>query len=119
MWAIVDEAALHRSVGGRDAIHAQLKHLVEAADMLHVTLQVVPYDADAHPGMAGAFAILQFGEPSASDVVYIESRVGSLFLESEMDLASFGGILEHLRALSLPPDDSIALIQRIAPKATA
>jgi len=115
----VDEAALHRSVGGRDAIHAQLKHLVEAADMLHVTLQVVPYDADAHPGMAGAFAILQFGEPSASDVVYIESRVGSLFLESEMDLASFGGILEHLRALSLPPDDSIALIQRIAPKATA
>ena len=115
----MDEAALHRPVGGRDAIHAHLKHLVEAADMLHVTLQVVPYDVGAHPGMAGAFAILQFGEPSASDVVYIESRVGSLFLESGIGLARFGAIFEHLRALSLPPDDSIALIQRIAHKAAA
>jgi len=119
LWAIVDEAALHRPVGGREAMYGQLKHLVETADLPHVTLQIVPYEVGAHPGMAGAFAILQFGEPSASDVVYIESRAGSLFLESEADLTRFGAIFEHLRALSLPPDDSAQLIERIARDATA
>jgi Domain of unknown function (DUF5753) len=64
--------------------------------------------------MAGSFVILQFGEAASSDVVYIESQAGDLFLESETDLSRFKAIFEHLRALALPPDESISLIQRIA-----
>lgn len=114
LWAIVDEAALHRPVGGVQVMEAQLQRLVESADEPHVTLQVLPYDVGGHPGMAGSFMILRFGEPSVSDVVYIESQAGDLFLESEADLARFATIFEHLRALALPPEGSVSLIQQIA-----
>lgn len=114
LWAIVDEAALHRPVGGYEVMHAQLKRLVEAAELPPVTLQVLPYEVGGHPGMAGAFVILQFDDAAASNVVYIESQAGDLFLESETDLSRFSAIFEHLRALALPPEASVSLINRIA-----
>jgi hypothetical protein len=64
--------------------------------------------------MAGAFVILQFDDAMFSDVVYIETQAGDLFLESETDVSRFSAIPEHLRALALPPEASIALITRIA-----
>jgi hypothetical protein len=84
------------------------------AGLPHVTVQALPYDVGGHPGMAGSFVILRFGEPATSDVVYIESQAGDLFLESETDLSRFNAIFEHLRALALPPDASVSLIQAIA-----
>jgi transcriptional regulator with XRE-family HTH domain len=114
LWAIVDEAALHRPVGGREVMQAQLNRLAESAALAHVTLQALPYDVGGHPGMAGSFVILGFGEPGTSDVVYIESQAGDLFLESDTDLSRFSAIFEHLRALALPPDASVSLIQAIA-----
>jgi Domain of unknown function (DUF5753)/Helix-turn-helix domain len=115
LWTIVDEGALHRPVGGRDVMADQLDHLAQSGTELpHVTLQVLPYDVGGHPGMAGSFAVLQFGEPSATDVVYVESQGSDLFLETETDVSRFRAIFEHLRALALPPQDSAALLRRIA-----
>jgi hypothetical protein len=114
LWTIVDEAALHRPVGGRGVMSAQLDRLAEAAEPSPVTLQIVPYDVGAHPGMAGAFAILQFGDPLANDVVYIESQAGDLFLEHKDDIGRYSTIFEHLRALALPPEESLSFVARIA-----
>lgn len=114
LWTIVDEAVLHRPVGGTDVMRVQLEALAEAADQPSVTVQALPYDVGGHPGMAGSFVVLQFGDSGASDVVYIESQAGDLFLESETDLSRFGSIFEYLRALALPPDASVSLIQNIA-----
>lgn len=114
LWAIVDEASLHRVVGGPAVMRAQLEHLGQAAEFPHVTLQAIPYDVGGHPGMAGSFVILQFGEPIASDVVYIESMAGDLFLENETDVERFTAVFEHLRALALPPEASASLVARIA-----
>jgi transcriptional regulator with XRE-family HTH domain len=113
LWAIIDESLLHRPVGGPDVMSAQLEHMAEAAELPHVTLQVIPYDVGAHPGMAGAFAILQFGEESANDVVYIESQAGDLFLESQVDVGRFAAKFEYLRAQALPPEASVSLVRRI------
>jgi transcriptional regulator with XRE-family HTH domain len=116
LWAIVDEAALHRPVGGHQVMAAQLDHLAESATELpHVTLQVIPYDVGAHPGMTASFAVLQFGgDPPTGDVVYHESQTGDLFLENETDVARFTAIFEHLRAMALAPEQSTALLRRIA-----
>jgi len=114
LWSIVDEAVFHRLVGGRDVMRTQLAYLAEAADLPHITLQAIPYDVGGHPGMGGAFVVLQFDEPGASDVVYIETQAGDLFLESEADVSRFTTVIEHLRALALPPDDSVSLIRNIA-----
>jgi transcriptional regulator with XRE-family HTH domain len=114
LWAIVDEAALHRPVGGNEVMRAQLERLAESAELPHVTLQALPYDVGGHPGMAGSFVILQFGEPIAADVAYIETQAGDLFLETDTDVARFAAIFEHLRALALPPEVSVQLISSVA-----
>ncbi len=114
LWAIVDEAALHRPVGGTTVMRAQLEHLTEASHQPHITLQVIPYDVGGHPGMSGSFVVLQFADAPASDVVYIESQAGDLYLESDTDVERFGAIFEHLRALALPPEASQALITSVA-----
>jgi hypothetical protein len=116
LWTIIDEAALRRPVGGHKTMAAQLDHLAESATELpHVTLQVMPYEMGAHPGMSGAFAVLQFGgDPPTGDVVYVESPSGSLFLEDETDVTRFTTIFEHLRAMALAPQQSITLLRRIA-----
>jgi len=114
LWAIVDEAALHRPVGGTAVMTAQLEHLASCADMPQVTLQALPYAVGGHPGMPGSFAIMRFPDAGAGDVVYIETQASTLFLESDTDLERFAGIFEHLRALALPPDESVALIRGVA-----
>jgi transcriptional regulator with XRE-family HTH domain len=114
LWAIVDEAALHRPVGGTAVMTAQLEHLASCADTPQVTLQALPYAVGGHPGMPGSFAIMRFADAGAGDVVYIETQASTLFLESSADLERFTGIFEHLRALALPPDESVALIRGVA-----
>ncbi len=114
LWLIVDEAVLHRPVGGRDVMRTQLERLAESADLPQVTLQALPYAVGGHPGMPGSFVILQFADAGVSDVVYIETQAGDLFLESDTDLSRFSAIFEHLRALALPPDASAELIRGAA-----
>jgi transcriptional regulator with XRE-family HTH domain len=120
LWAIVDEAALHRPVGGRAVMSAQLEHLAERSEIPNVTLQVLPYDVGAHPGMAGSFAVLRFSDPPESgDVVYAEGQAADLFLESEADVHRFVSLFEHLRALALAPGKSVELIRKIAQEQSA
>ena len=114
LWAIVDEAAFHRLVGGHDVMKVQLARLVEATELPHVTIQAIPYEVGGHPGMADAFVILQFDDPGAPDVVYIETQAGDLFHESETDVTRFMTVFEHLRALALPPEASVSLMQSVA-----
>jgi len=115
LWTIVDEAVLHRPVGGHDVMAAQLDHIAEiAGNIPTVTVQVIPYDVGGHPGMSGSFAVLGFDDPAASDLVYMESRAGGLVLESEKDLTRFKVIFEDLRALALPPEGSISFVRQRA-----
>ncbi|MGH3906216.1 MAG: DUF5753 domain-containing protein [Pseudonocardiaceae bacterium] len=110
LWAIVDEAALHRQVGGPGVMRAQLAHLITAAGEPQVTLQVIPYSAGAHAGMPGSFILLDFPNPVDPDVVYIDSLAGDLFLEKEADLRRYRLLFEHLRAVAASPDDAASLL---------
>ncbi|WP_090946766.1 helix-turn-helix domain-containing protein [Nonomuraea jiangxiensis] len=113
IWAIIDEGALHRQVGGVGVMHAQLQHLLDVSKDPNVTLQVVPFSAGAHPGMRGSFAILQFPEEHHLDIVYIETSTGDLFLESQEDVARYSLEFEHLRAMSHSPDATRDLIAEV------
>ncbi len=114
LWVIVDEAALRRQVGGHDVMQAQLGHLVQAADLPHVTLQLIPLDVGAHAGMPGSFVFMQFGEAAIPDVIYIDSMAGDLFLEAEADVRRYRLVFEHLRAVAACPDDSRSLVAALS-----
>ena len=114
LWAIMDEAAAGRLVGGRDVMQAQLRRLTKAGQRPNVTVQVIPFDAGAHPGMPGSFIILEFADPADPGLVYIDSMAGDLFLEDDQELRRYRLITEHLRAAALRPAESAALLAAIA-----
>ncbi|MBM0231179.1 helix-turn-helix domain-containing protein [Micromonospora sp. STR1_7] len=111
VWAILDEAVLHRQTGGAEVMAAQLEALAEAADQPHVTLQVIPFTAGAHAGMPGSFVVMDFPDPADPALVYVDSMAGDLFLEREADVRRYATTFEHLRATALDPTNSIKLIK--------
>ncbi|GGL28018.1 helix-turn-helix domain-containing protein [Planomonospora parontospora] len=109
LWAIMDQAALSRTVGSEAVMRAQFRHLIQQAQRPHITIQVIPFSAGSHPGMLGSFILLKFAMDSP-DVIHIDSMAGDLFLEKEADLQRYNRICEHLRAMALSPADTAALI---------
>jgi transcriptional regulator with XRE-family HTH domain len=111
-WHVMDEAALHRLVGGSAVMHSQLDQLIDACEMPHVTIQVIPFAAGAHPALESNFKILELPPPSPG-VVYIEGLAGSFYLERNEELVSFREVFDRLRSMALDPDDTIDLIAKI------
>jgi transcriptional regulator with XRE-family HTH domain len=114
MWVVLNEAALRREVGGRDTMRDQLTHLIEVSRSNKVVVQVLRYAAGAHPAMDGAFEILRFPDAADPDVVYLQYRRGSIYLEDSADVAAYAELFDHLRARALGPDESRALIAHLA-----
>lgn len=97
-------------VGGRDVLRAQLSELWAASQRPNITLQVMPFEAGAHPGVDGAFVILGYLEDLDPDVVYVEGQAGSVFPESTEEVTRFRLIWERLVDAALSPADSAALL---------
>ena len=114
LWAIMDEAAIRRAVGGHQVMGEQLARITETATLPNITAQVIPYDAGAHPGMPGSFIVLEFPDPADQSLIYIDSMAGDLFLEGDAEIRRYTLMFEHLRAAALRPDESIALVARVA-----
>ena len=117
-WAVIDEAVLHRVVGGPEVMAHQADRLLAVAQLPHVTIQVVPFGAGAHPGMEGPFLILGFPEQADPDVVYVDSTSGGFFLELPPDVRRYILMFDHLRATALKPDDSVEVIAAAAERFT-
>ncbi|MFJ6675469.1 helix-turn-helix domain-containing protein [Actinosynnema sp. NPDC091369] len=114
LWAIIDEAALRHEVGGWEVMRAQLNRLGEAAAAPNTTIQVVPFSAGAHPGMPGEFVVMDFEDPLDTDLIYVDSQAGEIFLEAEADIERFRADFDRLVAVAKSPDDSVKMIAEIA-----
>ncbi|MGI8331930.1 DUF5753 domain-containing protein [Actinomadura scrupuli] len=96
LWAVLDEAALRRSPGGREVLRGQLKHLLELTALQNVTLQIVPFHAGAHAAAGGPFTILRFAEPDLPDVVYLEQLNSALYLDKREQLNDYMSTMDRL-----------------------
>ncbi|GED86387.1 helix-turn-helix domain-containing protein [Streptomyces sp. NPDC056112] len=114
LWTVLDEAALRRIVGSPAMMREQLEHLVEQSQLPHVTVQVIPFDMGAHPGLNGQYAILEFPDTADSSVVYIEGVTSDLYLEKANDVQKYSVMYEHLRAQALNVEQSRQFIANIA-----
>jgi transcriptional regulator with XRE-family HTH domain len=114
LWAVLDEAALRRAVGGPGLMRLQLDHLAECAAMPNVAVQVIPFGAGAHPGMGKPFVILGFRERADPDVVYLEDLTSTLYLEDADEIDTYNRLFNHLRATALSFEESAALITSVA-----
>jgi hypothetical protein len=110
LWAVVDEAALRRPVGGPRVMRAQLERLIEAAELPNVTLQVLPFAAGAHPAMVGAFSVLRFADQELPDVVYVEHLTSALYLSKQEDVDQYLHVMESICVRAAPPDRTAKIV---------
>jgi len=96
LWAVVDEAALRRPIGGPQVMHDQITALIAATKLPNVRLQVIPFDAGGHAAAGGAFSILRFPEQDLPDIVYIEQLTSALYLDKREDVEAYAVAMEQL-----------------------
>ena len=106
VWAVIDESALRRPLGGRDVMRNQVQHLIDLAEMPQVTLQVMPFDRGGHSAAGGSFSILRFAEPDLPDVVYIEQLTGALYLDRPIEIDHYREVMNSLSAEAETPADT-------------
>lgn len=111
--AVIDEAALHREVGGPDVMRDQIRHLAEAATLPNVTVLALPFSAGAHRGMPGAFTALRFPD-EPMNTVYLELYDAALYVETPAKVAKFADDFEQLVRQSLDAEGTARLLDQIA-----
>ena len=110
LWAVVDEAALRRPVGGREVMRGQLERLLEASKLPNVTLQVLPFAAGAHAAMVGSFSILRFGDQELPDVVYLEHLTSASYLSKTDEVDRYLHVMESICVRAAAPDRTAELL---------
>ncbi len=113
LWAVIDEAALRRPVGGPKVMRGQLQYLIDIAEQPNVVIQVMPFRFGAHAGESGAFSILRFPEQDLADVVYLEQLTSALYLDKRDDVDAYIQVMERLCVDSLTPGQTIDLLGSI------
>ncbi|MFD3376922.1 MULTISPECIES: helix-turn-helix domain-containing protein [unclassified Streptomyces] len=112
--AVLDEAALRRTVGGPEVMARQLDHLREAAHLPHVRIQVLPFGVGAHVGVTGPFVIFSFPSTSDLDVVVLDHLTSSLYLERKEDLQAYSEAFDSLQVHALSPEETLDFIAGVA-----
>jgi transcriptional regulator with XRE-family HTH domain len=104
LWAIVDEAALRRPMGGRDVLAGQVKRLMEAVSEPNITLQVMPFKYGGHGAEGGAFTIMRFPEADLPDMVYMEYLTGAHYIDKPEEVEVYAAVMERLSVAGTSPE---------------
>nr|WP_205808172.1 helix-turn-helix transcriptional regulator [Micromonospora sp. HNM0581] len=111
LWAVVDEAALRRPIGGPQVMRGQLEALLTATRTPNVRLQVIPFAAGGHAAAGGAFTILRFGDQDLPDIVYIEQLTSAIYLDKREDLDFYAVAMERLCVEAEPPERTAEILE--------
>ena len=113
LWAVIDEAALRRSIGGTDLARDQLTRLLEVNEQPNVSLQIAPLSYGGHPAAGGPFTLLRFAQPDLPDIVYLEQLTSALYLDKRTDVEHYALVMDRLVAQVEPPARTAALLDKI------
>lgn len=109
--AVLDEAVLHRQVGGPEVMSEQIRHLLELTRRPNVTIRVVPFTQGAHAGMDGPFYLLEFAEQADPDLVYLEQAGSGLVPEDPEEVRRYTLMLGSLLSRALKPVETLSLMR--------
>ncbi|WP_371652723.1 MULTISPECIES: Scr1 family TA system antitoxin-like transcriptional regulator [unclassified Streptomyces] len=111
LWVVLDEAVLHREVGGKKVMRKQLTHLLNVCDRPWTYLQVLPFSVGEHPATLGSFTLLRFDDDP--DLFYSESYDSAHMTANPPVIRERSVSYARLQATALSPEDSAALIARV------
>jgi transcriptional regulator with XRE-family HTH domain len=108
--ALLDEAVLHRNVGGAALMAAQLDKVLQAVRLHQATIQVIPFSVGAYAAADSNFVLLEFGEPELPSVTFVEGLTGNQYHERKNDISRYRETIDYLRDSALSPRESVQLI---------
>jgi transcriptional regulator with XRE-family HTH domain len=109
---VLDEAALHRLVGGRQVMAGQLAKILDMLALPDVKVQIIPFELGVHPALEANFTILELPDP-APGVVFVEGMIGSTYLDRPEDLKRYHDVFNKLQSIALSPKDTSDLIAKL------
>ncbi|MFD4347918.1 Scr1 family TA system antitoxin-like transcriptional regulator [Streptomyces coelicoflavus] len=110
-WVVLDEAVLHRPIGGTEVMRRQLARLLEFAGHRWMHVQVLPNKAGAHASLAGSFNFLRFDDNP--DIVYTEDIISGHMTANPETIREAALRYARLQAAALSVEDSAELIMRV------
>jgi transcriptional regulator with XRE-family HTH domain len=110
--ALIGMAALQQIIGDRRVMAAQLRHLIELAARPNVEVRIVPFGKGWHPGLVGAFHLLD--TRSLGPIVQLENLVCSQFLHERADVHAYEGAVGMLLEAALNADESVRFMANVA-----
>ena len=111
VWALIDEAALVRPVGGSHVMAEQINHLIRLAARPNITIQVAPTSIGAHAAMTGAFVILDFAGVEDAPIVFLEEFTSCLMMEKHDDVHAYTLMFNRVAASALPPEETTSRLK--------
>lgn len=114
LWAVLDETALRRPVGGERVMRDQLESLIGVVTKRRdIRLQVIPLSAGGHPAAGGSFTILRFPYEEMTDLVYIEQLTGAIYLERLDEVDRYFDAMNRLGLEATSPQSTVEMLERV------
>ncbi|RSS73347.1 helix-turn-helix transcriptional regulator [Streptomyces sp. WAC06614] len=108
---LLEEAVLHRRIGGSAAHREQLRRILDIGSRRTVNLQVMPLDIDKHPCLDSSFTLLH---PKGRQLVAYTETYGHAELITDPErVRVYSERYGIIRSLALRPDESLALIEKM------
>lgn len=111
VWTVLDEAVLHRAIGGPEVMREQLAHLLGLFGKPWLEIQVLPFASGQHSSLMGSFNLLRFDDHP--DIHYSESYDQGHMTANPQVIKGRSVGYARLQADALSPKESAALIRRV------
>ncbi|WP_314174117.1 helix-turn-helix domain-containing protein [Streptomyces winkii] len=110
LWAVIDEAALRRGVGGPETMRGQLEHLIAACELPHVTIHIMPFAAGGHAAAGGPVTLLRLPERELPDVIYLEQLIGATYPAEREEVDYYRHVIDRLVTGAAPAQQTRSLL---------
>ncbi len=113
LWAILDEATLRRPAGRPATMRAQIRHLIEMAELPHVRICLMPFSAGQRGAVGGAVTILRFPEGIIPDAVYLEHPATASYAEKPDEVTPYQILMNELATETMSPQSTVNILRRM------
>ncbi|MBW1600664.1 helix-turn-helix domain-containing protein [Streptomyces sp. JJ66] len=109
-WAIMDESALRRPVGGPAVIAEQIRHILQVIESKSgVQVQVLPFASGVHPLLGGSLSLLTLQD--GASFAYVESFASGVSLETPADVVELATLMDVARSKALDSEESVTVFR--------
>lgn len=115
---LLDEAVLHRRVGGPGVMAAQLDKVLVTERLGKATIQIIPFDVGVLATQDSNFVLLEFeAESTISPIIFVEGLTGNQYFERAVDIARYREAIDYLYDSALGPRESVQYVTEVREKA--